>query len=319
MVDSMDDIARQARQGSVSAIIQVLNDKLADSGIRTRAVFEQGVLQLLCEAPTPEQLEQSVLVPRVRQILESIQPHRIRRVNINSRIVREQQLLWLDEINRDPDNQLLWSEEITLRRPNLFQRLTQGTKERKPIDPKASLPKNSPVRVAREKRLFWRGLVGGASLSLFLLLIGWTVANWLERQSNSSQSASVSSPDLSSEPAATLDPTIATAEVEPSVPAESPASAASEPASTDSPTNSPVAVDDDPFTKAVNLAQTAVEAGQTADTSAEWLTLAAQWQQASDLMALIPPDDARYDIAQSRIEVYRQNSREALQQAQSRP
>jgi hypothetical protein len=309
MVDPMDDIARQARQGSVSAIIQVLNDKLSDSGIRTRAVFEQGVLQLLCEAATPEQLEQSVLVPQIRQILESIQPHRIRRVNINSRIVREQQLLWLDEINRDPQNQLLWSEEITLRRPNFFQRLTQGQKERKPIDPKASLPKNSPVRIAREKRLFWRGLIGGASLSLFLLLIGWTVFNWLEKQSNAPQQATAPSPTSAATGAETTN-TVGSEDL-----------AATTDLATDLATDAAVdpTGEDDPFTKAVNLAQAAVEAGQTASTSAEWLALATQWQQASDLMALIPPEDDRYAIAQSRVEVYRQNSREALQQAEGSP
>ncbi|HEY9656945.1 MAG TPA: hypothetical protein V6C65_00670, partial [Allocoleopsis sp.] len=61
----MDDIARQARQGSVSAIIQILNEKLADSGVRTRAMFAQGVLQLLCEAQRPDQLEQPTLVSQV--------------------------------------------------------------------------------------------------------------------------------------------------------------------------------------------------------------------------------------------------------------
>ena len=53
MVNSVNDIAKQARRGSVSAIIQILNEKLADSGVRTRAIFEDGILQLLCEAPTP--------------------------------------------------------------------------------------------------------------------------------------------------------------------------------------------------------------------------------------------------------------------------
>ncbi|WP_416666583.1 hypothetical protein [Egbenema bharatensis] len=144
MVDSIDDIARQARQGSVSAIIQILNEKLADSGVRTRAVFEQGVLQLLCEAATPEQLEQSVLVPDVRRILEAIQPRRIRRVNINSRIVREQQLLWLEEINRDGVNQLLWSEEIVLNRPNFMQRFFRDLGDRPPLTPKPVFPRNLP-------------------------------------------------------------------------------------------------------------------------------------------------------------------------------
>lgn len=100
MVDPIDDIVRQARQGSVSAIIQVLNEKLAGCGIRTRAMFDQGVLQLLCEAADPDQLERSIVVPQVQQILQSLQPRNVRRVNLNSRIVREQQLLWLEEIGR---------------------------------------------------------------------------------------------------------------------------------------------------------------------------------------------------------------------------
>jgi len=293
MVDPIDDITRQARQGSVSAIIQVLNEKLSDSGIRTRAVFEQGILQLLCEAATPEQLEQSVLVPQLRQILESMQPRRIRRVNINSRIVREQQLLWLEEINRNTDNQLLWSEEIVLRRPNLIQRFLHDRQTPKPIDPKASLPKGSPKRLARENRLFWRGLVGGASLSIFLLLVGWAVYNWLGQSRDPLQTTTATSP-------------------------EPQANSEAAPAASVAPDESvSVAPAEDPFARAVNLAQASVEAGQTAQTSAEWLALAAQWRQASELMSSVPPDDPRYPTAQDRVELYRQNSEAALQQAEN--
>jgi alpha-D-ribose 1-methylphosphonate 5-triphosphate synthase subunit PhnL len=99
MVNIVDDIARQARQGSVAAIIQILNDRLAEIGVRTRAVFADGVLQLLCEAATADLLEQSSLVDRLTQILEQLSPQNIRRVQINSRLVREHQLLWLEEIS----------------------------------------------------------------------------------------------------------------------------------------------------------------------------------------------------------------------------
>lgn len=299
MVDPIDDITRQARQGSVSAIIQVLNENLADSGIRTRAVFEQGILQLLCEAPTREPLEQSVLVPQVRQILESMQPRRIRRVNINSRIVREQQLLWLEEINRNTDNQLLWSEEIVLRRPNLFQRFLRDRQTPKLIDPKASLPKGSPKRLAREQRLFWRGLVGGASLSVFLLLVGWAVYNWLDQPRDQLQTTTTNSPDPEAELEGTPE----------GVSEGSPAAAVN----LDQSSNTAPA--EDPFARAVNLAQASVDAGQTAQTSAEWLALAAQWRQASELMDSVSPDDPRYPTAQDRVELYRQNSEAALQQA----
>ena len=123
MTSAVNDIVKQANQGSVAAIIQVLNEKLADSGVRTRAIFADNVLQILCEAATAEQLEPSELIGQIRHTLEAIAPRNIRRVNINSRIVREQQLLWLDEISRDPESQLLWSQEITLNKPNIFRHL----------------------------------------------------------------------------------------------------------------------------------------------------------------------------------------------------
>ena len=141
MVDRINDIAWQARQGSVAAIIQILNERLANSGVRTRAIFDNGVLQLLCEAQTLDELEQSILVKQIQQILESIEPRNIRRVNINSRIVREQQLLWLEEIHRDPEKQLLWTQEITLTQPNLVKRLIQDFRERKSALETSSLPK----------------------------------------------------------------------------------------------------------------------------------------------------------------------------------
>lgn len=282
MVDPIDDIARQARQGSVSAIIQVLNDKLSDSGVRTRAMFDQGVLQLLCEAVEPSQLEQPILVPQVRQILESLQPRNVRRVNINSRIVREQQLLWLEEIHRDP-SKLLWSEEITLAKPSLFQRLAQDRQDTRSDPNRTNFPTASP-RILREKKVFWRGLLGGASLSLFLLLLGWALYSWLNPQVNqpATQTANqAGTSETSSQPAA-----------------------------------SPVADAADPFAEAVRLAERTVIAGQAAQTSADWLELASRWQRASDLMSQVPSEDPRYPTAQDRVQLYQQNSASALEKAQ---
>lgn len=298
MVDPVDDIARQARQGSVSAIIQVLNEKLAASGVRTRAMFDQGVLQLLCEAPEPEQLEQPVLVPHVRQILESLQPRNVRRVNINSRIVREQQLLWLEEINRDPTHQLLWSEEITLAKPSLMQRLAQDWKNPKP---NKGLPTAS-LRVRREKKVFWRGLIGGASLSLFLLLLGWALYSWLDPKSAEQQltkltpSASTTNQSAGSKPTSGTEQSVG-----------SPAVSAP---------NAPVKPASDPFAEAVRLAEETVKAGKSAQTSAEWLEVASRWQRASDLMGQIESSDPRYPTAQNRVQLYQQNSETALEQAQ---
>jgi hypothetical protein len=74
----------------------------------------------------------------------------------------------------------------------------------------------------------------------------------------------------------------------------------------------------DPFADAVRLAEQTSIAGRNAQTSAQWLDLAAKWQQASDLMAAVPPTDNRYETAQDRVESYRKKSEIAQQEAKKR-
>jgi hypothetical protein len=177
MNPTIDDIDLQARQGSVAAIIQLLNEHFADDGIRTRAIQDSGILQLLVEAPTADALPQEAVVDEVRHVLESISPRGISRVNINSRIVQEQQLLWLDEIKRDPAKNLLWAEPITLKRPNPVARLwrdLRAPRQRNPFLDDVYQKKPVSSRIA-----FWRGLIGGASLALLLLMVGWATKDWL--------------------------------------------------------------------------------------------------------------------------------------------
>jgi len=290
MIQSIDSIARQARQGSIAAIIQILNDKLADAGVRTRAMLDGSVLQLLCEAASPDQLEQKSLVERIRYLLESIGPHNIHRVNINSRIAREQQLLWLDEIQRDPEHQLLWSQEIRLKRPNPMKRWWEDRQFARMEQAIAPLPK-SESKHQQASRHFWRGiLVGGSSLGLLILLVGWAVSDWLglpmpelffQTASNGREEEVSASPEPVAAPVST---------------------ATSEP---------------DPFVAAVRIAEQAAGDGQTATTPAEWLDLASRWQRASELMAQVPADDSRYATAQDRTQVYSQNSQAAQQKAEA--
>ncbi|MBW4487587.1 MAG: hypothetical protein KME12_07340 [Trichocoleus desertorum ATA4-8-CV12] len=321
MVDSIENITKQARQGSVAAIIQVLNDKLADSGVRTRAIFADGVLQLLCEAPDVDQLEQSTLVERVRQILEAISPRNIRRVKINSRIVREQQLLWLEEINRDPENQVLWSQEITLTRPNLFKQFMEDLQSQQADQSKSGMPKTPSPRQVREQRQFKRGVVGGTAASLLLLLLAWGVYSWFgpKLQANS-QANTATSPDPAQSPEpitpAPASPN-STAAIAPSPsPVASVSPSPSPEAAAIAPTSAPTSAD--PFADAVRLAEQTASAGKSAQSSADWLALAAKWQQASDLMSQVPPQDKRYSIAQDRTTVYQRHSEAALQEAKKK-
>ena len=288
MPDPMDDIARQARQGSVAAIIQTLNEQLGDDGVRTRAVLADGILQLLCEAPTPQQLEQSKLVVQIRQILESLRPRNIRRVKINSRIVREQQLLWLEEISRDPENQLLWSEQITLAKPNLFKRLAEGFKNQQTAPKKKPAFPNASTRNLRDKTPYRRGIISGVSFSLLLLLVGWLLYDRLGSKLN------LGNPNQAQNYSAE-------SSIKPTTAPKSQSTSAS-----------------DPFVQAVRIAEQASVSGQNVKTAAQWLDVAAKWERAADLMGTVQPNDSRYKTAQGRMVLYRQNSEAAQKQARQK-
>lgn len=290
MVDQIDDIARQARQGSVAAIIQILNEKLAGAGVRTRAVFADGILQLLCEARKIDQLEKSHLVERVRQILEAISPRNIRRVNINGRIAREHQLLWLEDISRDPKNQLLWSQQIVLKKPHLLKRLATARQDRLRQPYKLTLPKTAVPHRVREQQQFQRGILGGLSLGLVLVLTGGVIHSWLsDAETDSSQAA-----DTTSVPA---------------IPATVPVKPLPSPSATPAP---------DPFAQAVRLAQQAADNGKTAQSYEDWLAIATKWQQASELMASVTPQHPRYQTALNRTALYQQYSEDAQREAEKR-
>ena len=297
MVERINDIAWQAHQGSVAAIIQLLNEKLASSGIRTRAIFDDGVLQLLCEARTVEELEQSTLVKHIQQILESIAPRNICRVNINSRIVREQQLLWLDEISRHPENQLLWSQEITLVKPNIFKQKIKELKEGTTEQGKTNLPKPQSSRLSvvthnnKIKNSPLGRMLGAASFFMFFLSLGVAAYALLgDKLKNSIQ------PEILNSRAP-----VTTNYQQPKV----------------SPSASTSSVD--PFAAAVRIANQASANGKTARTSAEWLDLAARWQRASELMSTVPPNHSRYQEAQIRTKLYKKYSKAAEEQSNKRP
>jgi len=276
MNSTINDIDFQARQGSIAAIIQLLNEHFAKDGIRTRAVQDRGVLQLLVEAPTAEQLPQASVVEEVREILEAIGPKGITKVNINGRIVQEQQLLWLDEIKRDPENSLLWSEPVILKLPNPVVRFWQDLRAPRQRNP---FLEDLPQKKSFSQSAFWRGLVGGASLVLLVLMVGWATKDWV-KGSLGVRSGSVESAPTPATPTPTVSP------------------------------------DQDPFVLAVRIAQQSVEDGKSATTAAAWLDLAVRWQRASDLMAEVPPEDERYEIAQNRIAAYASNKALALQEAE---
>ncbi|WP_138501430.1 hypothetical protein [Nostoc sp. PA-18-2419] len=297
MIDRINDIAWQAHQGSVAAIIQLLNEKLAKSGVRTRAIFSGGVLQLLCEAAKIEQLEQSPLVEQIHQILESIAPRNIRRVNINSRIVREQQLLWLKEISSDRENQLLWSQEITLVQPNVIKQLINDLSQAQAELGKPSFPKTpvsrSLVLVNKEKHKnkHQTKILAVASLCS-LLLLSWVV---YAKLGNKIQDLIQLDTSKALKTESTKESKIKTPLI--------------------TPNNSLSNSSNDPFGTAVRIANQASASGKVATTSTQWLEIAARWQQASDLMSTVQPKHSRYQEAKIRTQLYKKYSEAAQKEA----
>jgi CYTH domain-containing protein len=297
MVDRINDIAWQAHQGSVAAIIQLLNEKLAESGVRTRAIFADGVLQLLCEASKIEQLEQSSLVEQIQQILESIAPRNIRRVNINSRIVREAQLLWLKDIYNG-ENQVLWSQEITLTKPHTFKQIIEDLAEAKNELAQSSVRKGKSSRTSvltnQNKRKYVPKSKMPAAVSLgLLLLLGWVVYSQL------GDKLKIFIQVESSKPVTMAN-----------------ANATKSAVSTTKNNSVTTAEQDDPFGSAVRIANQATIDGKTATTSIQWLDLAAKWQRASDLMGAVPTTHVRYKEAQIRTQLYREYSETAQKEAE---
>ncbi|MEO1429394.1 MAG: hypothetical protein AAFV71_10085 [Cyanobacteria bacterium J06633_8] len=312
MVNQINDIASQATQGSIAAIIQVLNEKLANSGVRTRAVFDSGVLQLLCEARTEENLVKSTLVQQIKQILESIAPRNVHRVNINSRIVREQQLLWLEEINRDAENQLLWSEEITLKKPNILRQLVRDLKDSKKDSQKPQIRQSQSSRhlivsnKTKQKKSFLRGVINIIALCLLLLSAGWIAYYFLGSKINNSIETVASKQRL---PDASKTKSLKSSDIKKNQLSTHVVTSSLKDK------NTPFQIEDDIFYIAVRVANQAVEEGKTTNTSAKWLEVAAKWQYASDLMAEVPSSHSRFKEAQSRIKLYKEYSDLALEKA----
>lgn len=312
MVNQINDIASQASQGSIAAIIQVLNEKLANSGVRTRAMFDGGVLQLLCEARTKENLEKSTLVQKIKQILESIAPRNVHRVNINSRIVREQQLLWLEEINRDPENQLLWSEQITLKKPNVLKQIIRDFQENKKESQKPQLPQPQSSRYlivsnrSKPKKSFLGGMMNLLGLCLILLSAGWLAYYFLgSKIKNSIETATLKYKAPNESNLKSSKPTDIKNKLQTPV-------VNTYPTASQAPSQQ---LEDDIFYIAIRIANQAVEDRKTANSSDKWLDVAEKWQYASDLMSEVPSSHSRFKEAQSRIQLYKEYSELALEKA----
>ncbi|ABG50414.1 conserved hypothetical protein [Trichodesmium erythraeum IMS101] len=278
MTNQINDTFMQARQGNIAAIIQVMNENLAKLGVRIRAIFSDGVLQVLCEAPEPQHLEKSSILKEVKQTLEEISPRNIQQIEINSRIFKYPQLLWLEDITKNPDNKLLWSQKIILTKPNIFKQIANNFYINKLK--RTKIPMSKGILLKRMQRLdqFQPDIIGIFLLSLIMLTLGIQVNRWLN---NSWIDQITTSENIASQPSFLND----------------------KKSSEDTELKSKVA-----FTQAVRLAQKAVAYGKIAKSKEEWMAIAKIWEEAAELMASVSPSYSRHDVALDRAEIYQKNS-----------
>ncbi len=317
--DLASDVFSQAQSGSITAIIQILNADLADGGVRTRAVLEGTVLELLCEASQAGEMVEASLVPRIVHLLEGIAPPNIRRVNFYGRMIREQQLLWLDEIRRDPDS-LLWSQSIRLTRPNPIMRLWQNSRrvQARPIAFPTMASGQSDTKGSR----LWYGLAGGAGVALALIALGAFLSEWLQTPSAIVMTGNPpANPPVNKNvvaPGAIIGANSGNAlKTTPKSEAQAVGSGKPEvnkPKAT--PDAKPVATASDtaadPFAEAVRVAEQASAMGKVAKSSAQRLEQATLWRRASEWMEQVPQTDPRYETARDRVTAYRKNSDAAI-------
>ena len=307
-----NDIRKQAHQGSVAAIIQVLNQELSDLGVRTRAVYDGGLLQLLCEADTPAQLNQEALPDRIKEILELLAPRGVRRVNINSRIVREQQLLWLDEVNREPEK-LLWYKEVNLVRPNFLKTMMEDIQNS--MSNRSDQIGGPSARQQREKKQFWRGILGGIGATTALLLVGWGVFSLMNKPSETTSTPSnlAKTPEAKPPEAKIPEAKPPEAKTPEAKPPEAKIPEAKIPEAKIPEAKPPDSSEG--FSTAVRLAEESAALGSRAQLPSDWQTIADKWGKASELMAQVPPSDKNYTIAQDRTTRYKNNQEAALNKA----
>ncbi len=181
---------------------------------------------------------------------------------------------------------------------------------------------SSSIAIASETRLGWPWFAVGLA-SVAMLTVICSIA--LIRIANNRGMDGEETLDLSDSPAEVED----SAGADAALPAPEPNAAdpndtrATDQAPTGEPTPRPNAafganvVAQDPFEEAVQVAQDAVSAGNEAQTPQEWSQITDLWQRASALMAVVPEDDPRFELARDRSVTYRSNGEYARQRTLS--
>lgn len=281
-------------QPNAQSISQLLNQSLQPLGITAKAVIKPDCLHILLESdrvPARQDLVRLVREEIISQGIESIP-----------------KMLVYGRMKGTKEGQ--WSEEVDLSAvgppdEDEYPEVYEEKEDEEPLDDydeptdmeEELIEEETPAEESKQKSSEKiKKLLPIAAIILVLLLLGAGVW-WFLNQKPAPQPTPAPAPKPSTVPATPEKP---------------------QPANPTSPPSSGV----DPaqgWRLAINKATSAAELTQTAQTKADWETVASQWNEAIELLKIVPSDHPEYDRAQQKIVEYQRNLEYAQRVAASRP
>lgn len=285
-------------QPNLQSIAQLLNQSLEPLGITAKAVIKQDCLHILLESD--EVPEKQDLVRLVSEEIFSQSIEGIPRMLVYGRRKGTKQPDWSEEVDlsaaQPPDE-----EE--------YIEVDEEKEEEEPLDDDDDAADSSEELIEEdEEEILGEGqkqkssdkikkLLPIAAIALVVLLLLGAGVWWFLLRKPAPQPTPAVAPQPSTKPAAPATP-------------EPPDQAFPETGGVDPAQG---------WRLAINKATSAAELTQTAQTKADWETVASQWTEAIELLKIVPLNHPEYDRAQQKILEYQRNLEYAQSVAASRP
>ncbi|MGK7900870.1 MAG: hypothetical protein AB4352_05540 [Hormoscilla sp.] len=280
-------------QPNSQSIAQLLNQSLQPLGITTKIKIESDCLHILLESDkVPDRQE---LVPLVSEEIISQSIESIPKMRIYGRMKGTKAGQWSEEVDLSAAQPLDEDE---------YQEVSEETEDGEPLDDDEPtdmeedelIEEETPGEESEQKSSDKiKKLLPIAAIVLVVLLLG--VGVWFLLRKPAPQPTATPAPQP---------PTKPTAPATPKPPEQTfPETGGVDPAQG--------------WRLAINKATSAAELTQTAQTKADWETVASQWTEAIELLKIVPLDHPEYDRAQQKIVEYQRNLEYAQRMAASRP
>ncbi|MBD2040896.1 hypothetical protein [Microcoleus sp. FACHB-672] len=337
MSSSKSNPLELAKQGDPNAIAALLNRTLQPKGITASAEQEDGFLQIILKAAQVP--NQQAVVTFIHQGMTKLESEAIHTVRIDGYQNGQDTPAWSDEFGLEtaalfhsdvmpPIEETQSYEDEDLHSPGIDDEYPEsaGIDDINGYEVEEDGEEAEEAPPAKGKRPINKGLLlGGIGALAALAAVAAIVVlkppiPGLPSGNDAEEASAPADPQTApAKPAAPAAPAATGNKPATPVPAATankpvtpvPAATPNKPTT---PTPAPAA-QSDPWREGVNNATKAANLAQTASTQAEWDAVAAQWQQAIELMKKVPQSSPNYQAAQDRVVSYQSNLNYAQQNA----